>query len=55
MRITNFEKKKMVPLRNTEYESYVNHMDCHMYIKKFEHKYTNNQNYRKFKDHYNYR
>ena len=54
MKTINFEKKKMTPLTNQEYESYLNQRNCHICKKKFEHKYTNDKNYCKVKDHCHY-
>ena len=44
MKIINFKNKKMLPLSNK-----LPHQQ-----KKFEHKYTNDKNYCKFKDHCDY-
>ena len=54
MKIINFEKKKMIPLTHEEYESYLNQLSCHICRKRFDHKYTNDKNYRKVKNHCHY-
>ena len=54
MEIINFEKKKMIPLTHEGYESYLNQINYHVFKKKFDHKYTNDKNYRKVKDHFHY-
>ena len=30
MKIINFEKKKIIPITNKEYESYLNQINCHI-------------------------
>ena len=40
MKIIHFEIKKMIPLTNEEYESYLNKINFHSCKKKVEHKYT---------------
>ena len=36
MKITNFEKKKMIQLTIEEYESHLNRINCHTCTKKFK-------------------
>ena len=54
MKMVNFEKKKMIPLRNEQQESYEKTKICCIWKKKFKHKYTNDRNYQKVKDHCHY-
>ena len=51
MKIINFEKKKIIPLTSKEYESYLYQKDCHIFKKEFYHKFSNDKNYCKVKDH----
>ena len=51
LKITNIEKKNRIPYTNEEYESYLNQINCHICKKRFEHKYTNDENYCKVKNH----
>ena len=44
MKTTNFEKKKIMPLINEEYKSYLNQTSCHICKKKVEDKCTNDKN-----------
>ena len=44
MVIINFEKKKIFPLINKEYELYFNKVNCHICRKQLEYKHTNNKN-----------
>ena len=46
MKMINFEKKKMAPLPNKQREWYKRTNICHICKEKFEHKYTNDKNYR---------
>ena len=53
VKISNFENKKMIPLTNKEYKSYLNQINGHLCKKKkkkIKDKYANDKNYRKFKD-----
>ena len=51
IKIINFEKKKTIPLTNEQQELYEKTKIYYISIKKFEHKYTNDKNYRKVRDH----
>ena len=51
MKVINFEKKKMIPLTNEQQELYKKTKICCICKKKFEHKYINNKDYQKAKDH----
>ena len=50
MKLTNFEKKKMIPLTDKKYESYLNQTNCHICKKQLEGKYKI-KNHRNVKDH----
>ena len=54
MEISNFEKKKMIPSTNEQYDLYLYQIKCHIWKQKFEHKYTSDENYDKVKDHCKY-
>ena len=54
MEMINFEKRKMIPLTNELKESYEKAEICYICKKLFEHKYTNDKNYCKVKDHCHY-
>ena len=47
-------REQMIPLTNEEYELYFNQINCHICKKNFDHKYTNDKNYRKVKDQCHY-
>ena len=51
--ISNFEKKKMIPSTNEQYDLYLYQIKCHIWKQKFEYKYTMDGNYSKVKDHIN--
>ena len=51
IKIINFEKKKAIPLTNEQQELYEKTKIYYISIKKLEHKYTNDKNYRKVRDH----
>ena len=34
MKTIDFEKKKIIPLTNKDYESYLNQINCHIFKKK---------------------
>ena len=51
MKITNFEKKKMIPLTIKWQELHENTKICYIYLKFFFCKYTYNKNYRNVGDH----
>ena len=44
----------MIPLTMGEYESYLSQIKCHICKTQFNYKLTNDKNYSKVKDHYNY-
>ena len=44
IKITNFEKKKMIPMTKEEDESYLNQTNGHICNIKFEDKHTNHKN-----------
>ena len=54
MEIINFKKKKIIPLTNEQQESYEKAKICHICKIKFVHKYTNDKNYHKVRDHCHY-
>ena len=57
MKIIKFEKKKIIPLRNKQQESYGKTVISAIFVKeKFEYKYksNNNKNYWQVKDHCHY-
>ena len=54
MKIISFEKKKMIPFANEEYESYLNEINCRIFKNRFEHKYTNDKRCGNVKDHCRY-
>ena len=51
MKIINFEQKKMIPLKDKKYASYLNQINCHISKKKKEYKYTNDTTCCKLKIH----
>ena len=51
MKIINFEKKKTILLTKKTKGSYERAKICYICKKKFKHKYTNDKNYWKVKDH----
>ena len=53
IKIINFEKKKMIPLTNDQQELYQKTKRCYI-CKTNEHKYNNDENYCKVKDHCHY-
>ena len=44
----------MIPFINKQKESYANTKTWYIWKTKFEHRYTNDENYHKFKDHCHY-
>ena len=54
MEIINFKKKKIIPLTNEQQESYEKAKICHICKIKFVHKYTNDKNCHKVRDHCHY-
>ena len=51
IKIINSEKKKAIPLTNEQQELCEKTKIYYISIKKFEHKYTNDKNYCKVRDH----
>ena len=54
MKITNFEKKKIILLINEQQESFEKTRICYIGKKKFQHKYIHDKNCRKVKEDYHY-
>ena len=50
----NFEKKKIIPLRNEHQESHKKTKICYICETMFKRKYTEDKNYCNYKDHSNY-
>ena len=49
--VINFEKKKMLPLKNQELKSNQYAKACHICEKRISKKFTNDKNYQKVRDH----
>ena len=54
IKITNFEKKEIIPLTNEKLESQKKTKICYISQKKLEPEYTNDKDYHKVKDHCHY-
>ena len=51
MKITYFEKKKIISLAKKEFESYLSPLNCHICEKMLKHKYNNDKSYCKVNFH----
>ena len=51
LKVTNFEKKKIIPLKNEQQKLYEHIKICYICKKTFQYKYTKDKKYWKFKDH----